>query len=390
MEAVRGDVRAAVLKAAYEISVETFPVPKIGPDDALLKIELAGVCGTDHHAFSGRIPVPMPIILGHEILGRIVAIGDRAAARYGVSVGRRVTVEASVPCWACEDCLGGGYRFCQTNRGYGMRLSTTEPPALWGALAELMHLAPGSIVHSVPAGVPARVAVVASIFANGIQWLRYHGNLSTGETVVIQGAGPQGLAATVIARESGAAQIIVTGLARDASRLSLARAFGADETIVADEEDITARIKQLTQGRMADLVLDVTGSSDAVRTSVDLVRRRGRLVLGGLTGHGVETSLKLDELVWKEIRLQGVFAKGSDAINAANRILSARGHLYPLERLISHVYSLDEASEAIVAAGGAAGDGFIKAAIAPSGEPRPAQGTEQDASLLDDPVSQTS
>jgi alcohol dehydrogenase len=360
-----------VLRAPYEIALETFAVPEVGPDDALLEIELAGVCGTDHHAFIGKLAVPMPIILGHEILGRIVAIGHRAAARYGVSLGQSVTVEASVPCWACEDCLGGGYRFCRTNRGYGMRLSTNEPPALWGAIAELMHVAPGSIVHPVPAGMPPRVAVVASIFANGIQWLRYHGELSTGDTVVIQGAGPQGLAATMIARESGAAQIIVTGLARDASRLALARSFGADTTIVADEEDVVATVSRLTAGRLADLVLDVTGSSGAVQTSVALVRRRGRLVLGGLSGHGTETALKLDELVWKEIRLQGVFAKGANAISAANRILAARGHLYPLQRLISHVYTLDNAGDAIVAAGGSEVDGFIKAAIAPSGERMP-------------------
>jgi alcohol dehydrogenase len=279
-----------------------------------------------------------------------------------------VTVETSVPCWACEYCLTGAYRFCRTKRGYGMRLSIDEPPSLWGGMAELMYLAPGSVVHRVAENLSPKVAVVASVFANAIQWLRYHAELGIGETVVIQGAGPQGLAATVIARESGASKIIVTGLARDAARLKLACEFGADHTIVADEGDLVARVRELTDGRFADVVLDVTGSPGAVRSSVELLRPQGRLVLGGLSGNDTETSLRLDQIVWKEIRLQGVFVKGAAAIAAANRLLGARGHLYPLERLISHVYTLELASEAVMAAGGDAGDDFIKAAVMPAPE----------------------
>jgi threonine dehydrogenase-like Zn-dependent dehydrogenase len=98
---------------------------------------------------------------------------------------------------------------------------------------------------------------------------------------------------------------------------------------------------------------------------VQTVRRQGTLVLGGLTGTETETALKLDHLVWNEIRVQGVFTKGADAITAALHFLKTRGARYPLERVVSHVYPLDEAERAIRAAGGEGGEDFIKAAIQP-------------------------
>ena len=358
-------IAAAVLEDVQTITMRDFDWPPIGPDDALLKVEMAGVCGTDLHVFDGTLAAPMPIILGHEILGHVAAIGAGAARRHQIREGDRVTVEGRVPCWSCEYCLTGAYKFCVAKRGYGLHLPTTEPPALWGAMAEYMYLAPGSILHRVPPGMPARVAVVASIFANGIQWLRRYGDASTGDTIVVQGAGPQGLAAAVVARESGASQVIVTGLARDAARLDLARAFGADAVVVADREDVVARVADLTGGRLADVVLDVTGSPKAIEASLSMLRPRGTLVLAGLTGRDTLTTLKLDRVVWNEIRVQGVYTKGADAIVSALDFLETRGHQYPLDRMVSHVYPLAEAAAAIRAAGDVAADGFIKAAIAP-------------------------
>jgi len=357
--------RAAVLEGVEQMRLRSLDVPDIGEDDALLRVEMVGVCGTDYKFYHGKLEAPLPMILGHEILGHIAAIGDRAAARYGVRVGDRVTLEGAVPCWACEYCLAGQYRFCTAARGYGTRMPLSLPPGLWGAMAEYMYLLPGSVMHRVPDDIPAGAAVVTGMVANGIQWLRRHGGASVGDTILIQGVGPQGLAATIIARESGAGTVIVTGLARDAARLALAREFGADYTIVADREDVPARMREITNGRLADVVLEVTGSPSAVQASIDLVRRQGTLVLAGLTGSHTVTPLELDRLVWNEIRVQGVFTKGADAITAALHFLKTRGARYPLERVVSHVYPLDEAERAIRAAGGEGGEDFIKAAIQP-------------------------
>lgn len=357
--------RAAVLEGVEQVRLRTFDIPPVGPDEALLRIELVGVCGTDYKYYRGKLAAPLPMILGHEILGRVAAIGERAAARYQVREGDRVSVEGSVPCWSCKYCLSGQYRFCPQRRGYGTRTPISEPPSLWGAMSEYMYLAPGSVVHRMPDSISARAGLVAGLLGNGIQWLRLRGGMSIGDTVLIQGAGPQALAATTIARECGAGTIIVTGLSQDAARLELARQLGADHTIVADREDVVDRVREITDGQLADVVLEVTGSPRAIETSVQLVRRQGTLVLAGLTGQDVETPLKLDHLVWNEIRVQGVFSKGSDAIYAAAQFLESRGHLYPIEKIVSHVYPLDEAEKAIRAAGGEGGPEFIKAAIAP-------------------------
>ena len=358
--------RAMVLEAPGRMRLRTFELPQIGPDEALLRVELVGICGTDHGLYSGKLSAPLPLIPGHEILGRIATIGERAAERYGMREGDRVTVEGAVPCWSCTACHSGSYRFCRSMLAYGTRAPLAQPPGLWGGMAEHMYLAPGSILHKASETIPAETAIVAGLVANGVQWLNGYGALSVGDTVVIQGAGPQGLAATAVAHASGAAQIVVTGLRRDAPRLRLARELGASDVVVADEDEPVAAVRELTGDRLADVVLDATGSSQAVRASIQMVRPQGTLVLAGLTGADVETSIALDRLVWNEIRLQGVFSKDATAMAKGIGFLATTGARYPLHKIVSHVFGLEQAEDAIraVAEDGAA-DGFIKAAIRP-------------------------
>jgi threonine dehydrogenase-like Zn-dependent dehydrogenase len=247
---------------------------------------------------------------------------------------------------------------------YGTRASLSEPPGLWGAMAEYMYLAPGSILHKASASIPAETAIIAGLVANGVQWLRNAGGVSVGDTVVIQGAGPQGLAATAVARACGAAKIIVTGLQRDAARLELARELGADDVIVADIDDPVTAVGELTGGRLADVVLDATGSSTAVRASLEIVRPQGTLVLAGLGGAETQTSIALDRLVWNEIRIQGVFSKDATAMEKGIDFLVSQGERYPLHKIVSHIFPLEEAERAIRAVGeDGAKDGFVKAAI---------------------------
>ncbi len=358
-------VRAAVLEAPEKLVLREFPVPDIGQDDGLLRIEMAGICGTDVKYYTALEPTPYPIILGHEILGTVERIGSRASARYRVKEGDRVLVEGSVPCWTCHYCLSGEYRFCPNKRGYGTQTSSADPPYLWGAFAEFMYLAPGSILHRIEESMPAGRAMAAALIANAIEWLKRKGSVELGDRVLIQGAGPQGLAAIVIARECGAGQVIVTGLARDAARLRLARELGADETLVADQVDVVEAVRELTNGELADVVLEVTGSPSAIAASSQLVRPMGTLVLAGQTGRDTLTSLKLDRIVLKEIRMQGVFIKGQVAYAKALDLVRRDDLPYPIDRIVSHTYSLEDAQSAILAASGEGGDDFVKAALTP-------------------------
>ncbi len=343
--------RAAVLEAAGRISIREFDVPRIGPGEGLLRLEMTGVCGSDPKFYHGKSAVVMPIILGHEILGRIEEIGEEASRLYGVGKGDRVVVEANIRCGSCPYCLSGDYQFCQGGHGYGTRVSADEPPHLWGGYGEFMYLTPGSVVHKVSTEVPAEAAVLTTaVIANGIQWVRRLAGASIGDTVVIQGPGQQGLAATIAARESGASPIVVTGLSIDGQRLALAQEFGADHVIDVEREDVVGRIEEITRGRMADIVVDVTGSPKAVAKSLDLVRPMGTILCAGLTGTDTLTSLAIDILVHKQLRLQGARSKSSEAVVSALKLVESRK--YPLEKMVSHRFPLERAEEAVKTAGG--------------------------------------
>jgi alcohol dehydrogenase len=183
--------------------------------------------------------------------------------------------------------------------------------------------------------------------------------------VVVQGCGPQGLACALVARECGAEQVIVTGLTRDADRLALARDLGAHRTVDVQREDLGEVVRAATGGRMADVAIDVSGSPAAIAASIDLVRRQGTVILGGLTGKDTLTPLSIDALVWNQIKLQGVFTKGAQAIHDAIKLIESGK--YPLERIVTHRYPFAAADEAIRAIGGELEGCYpIKAAVEPA------------------------
>jgi alcohol dehydrogenase len=357
-------VTAAVLNGPTDLHLQQYAYPSIGDDAALVRINLAGVCGTDAKYFAGNLPLTYPTILGHETVGTIAEIGPGAATRYGVAVGDRVLVEATVPCWACRFCRSGEYRFCRRKLSYGSQPIAETPPHLWGSMAEYMYVAPGSIVHPVPASVSHRAAIAAALLANGVEWLSHRGGASLGASIVIQGCGPQGLAAAVIAKQLGASRVVVTGLEHDTARLELARKLGADATLTARDGDVVEQFRELNDGELADIALNVTGSPAALGTSVRLVRPMGTVILAGLTGHGVSSAID-DAVVWNEIRIQGVFSKGEAAFEAALALMGG-GLDVPVDEIVSHVYPLEQSADAIRAAAGEdVPAGFIKAAIAP-------------------------
>lgn len=358
-------VKSAVLVKVGKIEIRKFPVPSIGPDEGLLRIERVGVCGTDPKIYHGTYKVPrFPLILGHEITGIIEEIGDNAAKKYGVKKGDRVVMEATIRCGYCVDCVTGNYKFCENARVYGTKASCDDPPYLWGAYGEMMYIAPGSIVHKIPNEIPPeRAVLINAVIANGIAWVRNAGNVHIGDTVVIQGAGPQGLTSVVAAKESGASCVIVTGLSRDSQRLALAREFGADICIDVEKEDPIKLVADITVNRMADVVVDVTGNGDAIRKSIDLVRKQGTVVNGGMTGADKLTLLPLDKIVLKEIRFQGVFAKQTDVIISAIKL--AKSGKYIFEKMVTHVFPLEEAEKALKTVAGETEDYPIKVIIKP-------------------------
>ena len=324
------------------------PIPEIADDSALLRIEACGICGSDYEQFEGTLPVAYPLIPGHEPLGVIEQIGDRAAQCWGVNVGDRVAVETMLPCHHCRACLVGKYHLC---RGRGrLRMYSyiplSEPPGLWGAYAEYMYLAPGSIVHKVDPTLPAELAVLFNPLGAGFRWAVEIPETQPGDTVVVLGPGQRGLTSVLACREVGAGTIIVTGLEADAKKLALAREFGADFTIDVENEDAKTRIRELTHGQGADVVVEVSSYATApVAAALDYVRPGGTIVLAGIKGFKPVPDFVSDKIVVKEISIRGVLGVTVGAYDRAIRLLESRR--IPIEKMHTHDFALREAEKAI-------------------------------------------
>jgi len=364
---MRESVRAVVLEAPERLVEREFPLPETRDDDGLLYVEMAGICHTDVGLYHGTTRFAMPLIMGHEIVGRIARIGPLAARRWGVREGDRVAVESKVRCGFCRACIEGNYKYCRDGAGYGTRTPADRPPHLWGAYSQYMYLAPGTSLLKLPDGLSTELGMLCTVaISNGLQWTVLKGGAMPGDAVVVQGVGPIGLSCVAAAREAGAGPIIATGLGADAHRLKLAAEFGADHVVDVEAEDVVERVRELTGGELADVVVDTTGSGAAVRVSLALARPQGTVVSAGVTGDDTLTPLPLDTLLFKEIRLQGVFSFDRNAMRRALKLAQRRK--YPFEKLLTHTFPLERAEEAVRTAGRELpGVEPIKVALLPNG-----------------------
>ncbi len=360
--------RAMVQYGVRDLRAESFALPKIGADDALLRIEACGICGSDYEQYDGTLRVRMPVIPGHEPVGIIDQIGDEAARRWGVRQGDRVAVETLIPCGFCTDCVLGRYRLC---RGDGRGLSAygyrpiEMPPSLWGGYAEYLYLEPHALVHRMSRDVPAELAVLFNPIGAGIRWAVNMPQLKIGETIVVLGPGQRGLACVIAAHEAGAGTIIITGLSRDERKLSLAREYGAHHTIDVEREDPVVLVREITSGAMADVVIDVTAYAvQAVTQAVALARRGGRIVLAGTKGARPVPDFLSDVIVFKELTIYGALGVDWPAYEAATRLVESGR--YALDKMHTHTLRLDEAERGLrLLAGDVPGEEAIHIALVP-------------------------
>ena len=320
-------------------------IPDIEDDSAILQIEACGICGSDYEQFEGVLGTPVPAVPGHEPLGRIAAIGDGAARRWGVNVGDRVAVETMIACHSCATCYGGDYHLCGSRRIYSY-IPLSDAPGLWGSYSQYMFLDPNAIVHKMDPELPAEVAVMFNPLGAGFRWAVEVPQTKVGDDVVIMGPGQRGLASVIACRQAGAGKIIVTGLAADAKKLELARLYGADYTIDVDNEDPVRRVKEITGGRGADVVVDV--SSYAVKPVVDalsMVRAGGTIVLAGVKGFKAIPEFISDLIVVQEITIKGAMGVTSSGYRSAIRTIESSK--VPMAAMHTHNFKLEEAELAI-------------------------------------------
>jgi len=359
---------AIVQTAPRALEVRELPLPEIGPEDALLQVEACGICGSDYEQYEGALPAKYPVIPGHEPVGRIARIGDTASERWGVREGERVCVEALAPCGNCPQCASGSTHLCSGRGGiasYGF-LSVDDPPGLWGGYAEYLYLPPAVRVHRIDDSIEPAIATLFNPLGAGFRWAVAMPRLEPGETIVILGPGQRGLGSVIAAAEAGAGRIIITGLERDAAKLSLAQAFGADLALTVDKDDIRRAVREATNGRGADVVLDVTSyATSAVTIAIDIARRGGRVVLAGTKGLGNPVpDFFSDKIVVKELTVLG--ALGVDHANYERAVRLIESGKYPLEKMHTHTLPLEDAERAIrILSGSEPGEAAIHIALIP-------------------------
>jgi threonine dehydrogenase-like Zn-dependent dehydrogenase len=348
-------VNAVVQTADRKLELHEFARPAIGPDEAILRVEACGICGTDIEQYEGEFRFARyPVIPGHEPLGVIDEIGERAAARWGVMPGDRVAVEPVISCGSCRACLAGDRTLCPDHHDYGMT-STDVGPGVWGAYADYMYLDPRTVLHPVAPGLSAATAALFNPMGAGVRWAVSAPSTKLGDTVVVLGAGQRGLACVIAARAAGAGRVIVTDLARAAHKLELALELGADHAIVADEQDPVEQVVELTAGELADVVVDVAAAApQATVEALSMVRPGGTVVLAAVKGHERITPLPNDEVMMRSIRLQGVFTVDTAGYRRAIRMIE--DGVAPFERLHSAGFALADAEAAIARLAGTDGE----------------------------------
>ena len=359
--------RAVVQTAPRTLELRELPIPDIDADRALLRVEACGICGSDAEQYAGIVPVPLPVILGHEPLGIIERIGDRAAERWGVNAGDRVAVETMIPCGHCRACLAGRYQVCRgRGRMFGYSyVPLSHPPGLWGAFADYMVLDPFSVVHPMRKDIPASLAVMFNPLGAGFRWAVELPETRPGDTVLILGPGQRGLASVIAAHTAGADSIIVTGLARDAPKLALAKELGADHVIDIEQEDARARVRELTNGHGADVVVEVSSNAaEPVAEALHYAATGGRIVLAGVKGFRPVPDFISDLIVAKELRITGAFGVTARAYDAAIRLIES-GRV-ALAKMHTHDFGLEQAELAIrTLAGEIPGEQSIHSCVLP-------------------------
>jgi threonine dehydrogenase-like Zn-dependent dehydrogenase len=348
-------LRAAVQIAPKQIQIQEFNMPEIPADAGILRVLRAGICGADIPMYADSKKVPR--ILGHENVGIIEKLGELAGERWGVKVGDYVALEEYLPCGNCDLCRAGEYRACQQtnhmdgNLRYGSTI-TSVWPGLWGGYSQFTYIHPRAVMHKVPANVPPRMAAMALPLGNGFQWAVLDGGASVGETVVIQGPGQQGLACVVAAKAAGARTVISTGLGRDRQRLDVAKQLGADYTIAVDEESMRDRVAEITNGRGADLVLDVSsgGATEVINGGLDILKpRHGRFIAAAFKRKAID-GFALDTVISKTINFRGVRGHSFKSVEMGLELM-ASGEI-DLEAMSTHEFGLEGVDEALRLVGG--------------------------------------
>jgi L-iditol 2-dehydrogenase len=323
-------------KEPGSVELREVPVPEIGDEDVLLKVEAVGICGSDLHQYAGKQSwkVNYPVILGHEFAGVIAKLGSRVKV---FKEGDRVVSETAAQLPADSAFIRQGlYNLDPERLGFGYGVN--------GAMASFAKV-PARCLHDVPRSLPLEKAALTEPCCVAYNAVCMNSRLRPGDAVAVIGPGPIGLLCAAMAKLCGAGHLIVIGVPADASRLEIAKSLGADTVLGAKGEDIPEWVKDLGDGHGVDLVIDAAGVSASLKLALDIVRPAGQITKVGWGPQPLNFSL--DQLVQKAVTLQGSYSHNWPIWEKVISILSS-GKL-DLNPILNRISSLSEWRDAFEA-----------------------------------------
>lgn len=357
------------VQAGQPIETRTFPLPiDLAPGAALCKIELSTICGSDLHTIEGRRQEPAPLILGHEIVGRVAALGPGLETDWlgdPLKIGDRITWSVVVACGDCFYCKRSLPQKCDSLIKYG-HCCCEKDHALTGGFSEYIHLHPRTCIIKLPDTVSNEAAAPANcVLATAVNAVESVG-VSKGESVLIQGAGLLGVYLSALCREAEAGKIFVTDVRQ--SRLEMAQYFGADvglDLSVIAPEEAEALILAETDSRGVDVAFEACGVSEVVPHGLELLCKGGRYLVAGLVTPNSPLAIPGEVLTRNCLSLIGIHNYRPEHLAAAIRFLKNAGDRYPLDEIVGATYPLSRLEDAIK---DAKSQQHLRVAVRPGGE----------------------
>lgn len=321
-------MRAAVLHAPRDVRVEAAPAPTPGPGEVVVQVSASGLCGTDYRIWSGDRPVRYPLVMGHEFIGRIAAVGSGVDR---VAVGDRVAVQPNYSCGQCPLCAEGNWNLCLSRTAVGIDVD--------GGFAEQARV-PARVCWPAPADLSEDQLILAEPLAVVVRAVD-RGDARAGQRAAVLGAGTLGLLAVQVLRARGLA---VLAVGRTERRLDIARALGATAHATTESGEHAAAARAFSGREGVDLVIETAGTAEALAHAVDLCRPGGRVVLTGLPHE--PSVMSYFPLVRRELTIVGSMIYQGEFPEAI-RLLAAG--LVRTERLLTHRFPLERIQDAFAA-----------------------------------------
>jgi putative phosphonate catabolism associated alcohol dehydrogenase len=348
---VRTGKAAVMTRTMGDLEIQSYPVPKAEKGAIVVKITFCTICGSDVLAWMGKKKSHIPMILGHEIVGKIVELGEGVTCDSGnrpLKVGDRITWTIMSSCGKCYYCREKGLMMkCRELKKYGHD-SCDAAPHFNGGFAEYCYITPGTCVIRIPDELPDEVATPANCALATVVAGWEAIELKAFENVLIQGAGALGFYAAALARHYGCRRVIVTDILD--YRLEAIKSFGATDTINTrnmKDEEIVKAVQDLTDGFGVDAAMEAAGAAAVIPAGLKSLRIGGRYVEHGCTFPGANVTYDFSNVVFRYLTIKGVHNYDARHLQWAVDFLAQTRRVYPFEKMVTHTFPLDQINEAM-------------------------------------------